>query len=41
MLSPFPEDIEKAIMPKNLSDNFESFPAIEESEEDIEEKDNL
>jgi len=38
VLSPFPKDIEEAIMPKNLSDNFESFPAMEE---DVEEKDNV
>ena len=40
MLS-IPEDMEEAIMPKNLSDNPKSFPAMEESEKDSKDKDNV
>ncbi len=40
MLS-IPEDMEKAIMPKILSDTPESFPAQEIDEEDSEDKDNV
>jgi hypothetical protein len=36
-----PEDMEKAIMPKILSDTPESFPAQKLSEEDSEDKDNV
>ena len=40
MLS-IPEDMEEAIMPKALSDNQKSFPAMKESEKDSEKKDNV
>jgi len=33
--------MEEYILPENLSDNEKSFPALEESEKDSEEKDNV
>ncbi len=42
MLSIYPEDVERAMLLKNrLSDTAESFPAMEESEKDSTEKDNV
>ena len=36
-----PEEMKDFIVPKNLSDNEKSFPALETSEEDSKEKDNV